>query len=102
MIVGVCGFIGSGKDTVADFLTNNYNFTHESFAGNLKDAVDQTSNISRETKVHARRRRLKGIKRESDQRRQSARQKEISVDEKPPLKNGDEEKLPNQKPPLPN
>jgi len=41
MIVGVCGFIGSGKDTVADFLTNNYNFTHESFAGNLKDAVAQ-------------------------------------------------------------
>lgn len=76
--------------------------TKSSSTGNLKDAVDQTSNISRETKVHARRRRLKGIKRESNQRRQSARQKEISVDEKPPLKNGDEEKLPNQKPPLPN
>ena len=39
MIYGVCGFIGSGKDTVADYLVSNHNFVRESFAGTLKDAV---------------------------------------------------------------
>ena len=41
MIVGVCGFIGSGKDTIADYLTNFYGFRRESFANSLKDAVAQ-------------------------------------------------------------
>jgi hypothetical protein len=39
MIIGVCGFIGSGKDTVADYLTNFHEFRRESFANTLKDAV---------------------------------------------------------------
>jgi hypothetical protein len=39
MIVGLCGFIGSGKDTVADYLVNFHNYRRESFAGSLKDAV---------------------------------------------------------------
>jgi hypothetical protein len=39
MIIGVCGFIGSGKDTIADYLTNFYEFRRESFANSLKDAV---------------------------------------------------------------
>lgn len=39
MIIGICGFIGSGKDTAADFLVNSYNFKRESFASTLKDAV---------------------------------------------------------------
>lgn len=39
MIIGVCGFIGSGKDTVADYLVNQHRFRRESFAGTLKDAV---------------------------------------------------------------
>jgi len=26
MIIGVCGFIGSGKDTVADYLVNIHHF----------------------------------------------------------------------------
>lgn len=39
MIVGVCGFIGSGKDTVADYLVNFHEFRRESFANTLKDAV---------------------------------------------------------------
>ena len=39
MIIGVCGFIGSGKDTVADYLTNFHGFRRESFANTLKDAV---------------------------------------------------------------
>jgi hypothetical protein len=39
MIIGVCGFIGSGKDTVADYLVNTHCFRRESFAATLKDAV---------------------------------------------------------------
>jgi len=39
MIIGICGFIGSGKDTVADYLTNFHGFRRESFANSLKDAV---------------------------------------------------------------
>lgn len=39
MIVGICGFIGSGKDTIADYLVNNHGFRRESFANSLKDAV---------------------------------------------------------------
>jgi len=41
MLVGVVGFIGSGKDTVADYLVNNHEFRRESFAGTLKDAIAQ-------------------------------------------------------------
>ena len=39
MIIGVCGFIGSGKDTIADYLTNFHGYRRESFANTLKDAV---------------------------------------------------------------
>lgn len=39
MIIGICGFIGSGKDTVADYLTNLHEFRRESFANSLKDSV---------------------------------------------------------------
>ena len=39
MIIGVCGFIGSGKDTVADYLVNFHEFRRESFANTLKDAA---------------------------------------------------------------
>lgn len=39
MIVGICGFIGSGKDTIADYLVNLHGFHRESFASTLKDAV---------------------------------------------------------------
>lgn len=41
MIIGVCGFIGSGKDTIADYLVNLHGFRRESFANSLKDAVAQ-------------------------------------------------------------
>lgn len=39
IIIGVCGFQGSGKDTVADYLVNTHGFRRMSFAGALKDAV---------------------------------------------------------------
>lgn len=38
-IIGICGFIGSGKDTAADYLVNFHGFRRESFASSLKDAV---------------------------------------------------------------
>ena len=41
MIIGICGFIGSGKDTAADYLVNVHGFRRESFANSLKDAVAQ-------------------------------------------------------------
>ena len=39
MIVGLVGFIGSGKDTAADYLCNVHGFRRDSFANTLKDAV---------------------------------------------------------------
>jgi len=39
MIIGVCGLIGSGKDTIADYLVNIHEFRRDSFAATLKDAV---------------------------------------------------------------
>ena len=39
MIIGICGFIGCGKDTAADYLVNFHQFKRDSFAGPLKDAV---------------------------------------------------------------
>ena len=39
MLIGICGFIGSGKDTVGDFLINDHGFVQDSFANPLKDAV---------------------------------------------------------------
>ena len=39
MIIGLVGFIGSGKDTAADYLVNFHGFRRDSFAATLKDAV---------------------------------------------------------------
>lgn len=39
MIIGICGLIGAGKDTAADYLVNFHEFRRESYAGTLKDAV---------------------------------------------------------------
>jgi hypothetical protein len=38
MIIGVCGLIGSGKNTVADYLVKEHDFVPVSFAAVLKDA----------------------------------------------------------------
>lgn len=48
MIIGICGFIGSGKDTAADYLVNSHGFRRESFANSLKDAVAAVFNWDRE------------------------------------------------------
>lgn len=39
MIIGICGLIGAGKDTAADYLVNFHEFRRDSFASSLKDAV---------------------------------------------------------------
>lgn len=38
-IIGLVGFIGSGKGTVGEHLVTNHGFQHASFASSLKDAV---------------------------------------------------------------
>jgi hypothetical protein len=48
MIIGVCGLIGSGKDTIADYLVNIHQFRRESFAHTLKDAVSAVFGWDRE------------------------------------------------------
>lgn len=41
MIIGICGLIGSGKDTIADYLIAEHNFKKISFADKLKDSVSE-------------------------------------------------------------
>lgn len=48
MIIGVTGFIGSGKDTVADYLCTFHGFKRVSFAASLKDAVSSVFGWDRE------------------------------------------------------
>jgi hypothetical protein len=48
MIVGVTGLIGSGKDTIANYLTTFHGFKKESFANSLKDAVAHVFGWDRE------------------------------------------------------
>ena len=48
MILGVTGLIGSGKDTVADYLCTFHGFKRVSFAASLKDAVASVFGWDRE------------------------------------------------------
>jgi len=48
MIIGITGWIGSGKDTIADYLVNFHQFRRDSFAGTLKDAVSAIFGWDRE------------------------------------------------------
>lgn len=47
-IIAICGFIGAGKDTVADYLVNFHGYRRESFANRLKDAVSVVFGWDRE------------------------------------------------------
>ena len=38
-IIGICGFQSAGKDTLAEYLINNYGFVKLSYAGALKDII---------------------------------------------------------------
>jgi hypothetical protein len=48
MIIGICGFISSGKDTAANYFVAQHGFKRDSFAGALKDAVAQVFGWDRE------------------------------------------------------
>jgi len=48
MIIGITGFIASGKDTAADYLVTFHGFKRLSFAGALKDAVSAVFGWDRE------------------------------------------------------
>jgi hypothetical protein len=48
MIIGVTGLIGSGKDTIADYLCTFHGFKRMSFASSLKDAVSSVFGWNRE------------------------------------------------------
>lgn len=48
MIIGVTGLIGSGKDTIADYLVTHHGFQRVSFAASLKDAVSVVFGWDRE------------------------------------------------------
>lgn len=48
MIIGVTGFIGSGKDTIADYLCTFQGFKRLSFASSLKDAISSVFGWDRE------------------------------------------------------
>lgn len=48
MIIGLVGFIGSGKGTIARTLESEWGYTRESFAKPLKDAVSVLFNWDRE------------------------------------------------------
>ena len=59
MILGVTGLIGSGKDTIADYLVTEHGFKRVRFAASLKDAVsavfgwdrDMLEGTSRQSRV---------------------------------------------------
>ena len=48
MIIGICGLIGSGKDTIADYLIRKHDFEKISFADKLKDSVSTMFDWDRE------------------------------------------------------
>jgi hypothetical protein len=48
MIIGIAGFISSGKDTIANHLTTTHQFKKLSFASSLKDAVSTIFGWDRE------------------------------------------------------
>ena len=57
MIIGITGAIGSGKDTIADYLIRHHGFLRLSFAGKVKDVAHVVLGWDREL--------LEGLTRES-------------------------------------
>lgn len=49
MLIGLVGWIGSGKNTVADVLTTTHKYKKDSFAAPLKDATSNIFNWPRKT-----------------------------------------------------
>ncbi len=47
MLIGICGLINSGKDTIANTLINEYSFKKDSFASSLKDILSILFNWDR-------------------------------------------------------
>jgi len=47
MLIGICGLINSGKDTIANTLINEYSFKKDSFASSLKDVLSILFNWDR-------------------------------------------------------
>jgi len=48
MLIGLCGYIGSGKNAVAEMLVKNHGYEQDSFAKSLKDAVSAVFGWPRE------------------------------------------------------
>ena len=48
MIIGIIGLKSAGKDTIADYLVDNYGYKKDSFAKSLKDATAVMFNWDRE------------------------------------------------------
>lgn len=48
MVIGICGLISSGKDTIADYLIKTHTFHKISFADKLKDSVSAMFSWDRE------------------------------------------------------
>ena len=48
MIIGICGFKSSGKDTIADYLIKEHGFVKYSFASTIKDIISIMFGWSRE------------------------------------------------------
>ena len=51
MVIGICGLISSGKDTIADYLIKEHNFVKISFADKLKDNLADTLKKSLANKI---------------------------------------------------
>ena len=46
MIIGVCGFIGSGKDTIAEYISKKFGHKHIKISSKLKDVVKVLFNFN--------------------------------------------------------
>lgn len=47
-IIGICGWKGSGKDTISDYFIKNYGYKKDSFAKSLKDMASSIFNWDRD------------------------------------------------------